>query len=258
MASPGERVATTAERYVGVRENPLGSNRGNPYPDRWQRPWGLGYGWPWCGAFAAAMYTTAGVDDEKIAHPSTAEIYRRAKSARAIITRPIPGAMILWPGKHVGIVVRDLGGGVCLTVEGNSGDSVAYRRRAYGPGSGVVFVAPREVRVNDVPASPRRDYYLEDVAASPILRGPWRLRNSRERVIARLPADRRSRVRRVRADKGFAFYDGPRRVYGPWASKASRDNAQRVLEDRLGRRLRPYSRLSKTSAPKAESIGKTT
>ena len=112
----GERVARAAERYVGVRENPLGSNRGNPYPDRWQAPWGLGYGWPWCGAFAAAMYTTAGVDDQKIAHPSTAEIFARAKRAGAIYPRPIPGAMILWPGKHVGIVVRDLGGGVCLTV----------------------------------------------------------------------------------------------------------------------------------------------
>jgi len=254
----GERVARAAERYVGVRENPLGSNRGNPYPDRWQSPWGLGYGWPWCGAFAAAMYTTAEVDDQQIAHPSTAEIYSRAKRLGAIYPKPIPGAMILWPGKHVGIVVRDLGGGVCLTVEGNTSDSVAYRRRAYGPGSGVFFVAPREVRVGYVPTSPRRDYYLEDVGAKPVLRGPWKIRSWRERIISRLPADRRSRVRRVRWKGGFAFYDGPTRVYGPWSSKASRDRAQKILEDRIGRRLRPYSRLRKTAAPKAESLGKTT
>lgn len=254
--TPGERVAREAEKYVGVRENPLGSNRGNPYPDRWQRPWGMGYGWPWCGAYAAAMYKDAGVNDQDIGHPSTAVMAERARKVGAVISRPIPGAYIIWPGKHTGIVVRDLGGNVALTVEGNSSDGVYYRRRAYGPGTGVMFAAPLEVRIGNRPKPAARNYYLEDTAAKPVLRGPWRTRAARERVIAKRPASKRN-VRRVRVGKGYAFYDGPRRVYGPWDDKAARDDAQRTLEARLGRRLRPYSRLAPTAAAKADALGKT-
>ena len=255
--TPGERVAREAEKYVGVRENPLGSNRGKPYPDAWERPWGMGYGWPWCGAFAAAMYRAAEVNDQGIGHPSTAYMADKANKVNAIISRPIPGAYIIWPGKHTGIVIRDLGGNVALTVEGNSSDGVYYRRRAYGPGTDVMFAAPLEVRVGNRPKPAPRNYYLEDTAAKPVLRGPWRTRAARERVIAKRPANKRN-VRRVRVGKGYAFYDGPRRVYGPWDSREARDDAKRILETRLGRRLRPYARLAPTAtAVAADALGKT-
>lgn len=255
--TPGERVAREAEKYVGVRESPVGSNRGNPYPDRWQRPWGMGYGWPWCGAFAAAMYKAASVDDQGIGNPGTAAMADKARKVGAVVSRPIPGCYIIWPGTHTGIVVRDLGGNVALTVEGNSSDGVYYRRRAYGPGTGVMFAAPLEVRIGNRPKPAARNYYLEDEAAKPVLRGPWRTRTARERVIAKRPADKRN-VRRVKVGKGFAFYDGPRRVYGPWDDKDARDAARVMLEARLGRRLRPYSRLAPSAAAvAADSLGKT-
>lgn len=255
--TPGERVAREAEKYVGVRENPLGSNRGNPYPDRWERPWGMGYGWPWCGAFAAAMYKAADVDDQGIGHPATAYMAKRAVQVGAEITRPIPGCYIIWPGKHTGIVIRDLGGNVALTVEGNSSDGVYYRRRAYGPGTGVMFAAPLAVRVGNRPKPADRNYYLEDTAAKPVLRGPWSSRAARERVIAKLPASKRN-VRRVRLGKGYAFYEGPRRVYGPWDDRDARDAARKTLEVRLGRTLRPYSRLAPSAAAvAADALGKT-
>ena len=258
--TPGEKVARAAEKFVGVRENPPGSNRGRPYPDAFEKPWNMGYGWPWCGAFASYAYRTAGVDDQGIGHPSTAYMADRARKLGAVISRPIPGAFIIWPGTHTGIVIRDLGGNVALTVEGNTSDSVAYRRRAYGPGTGVMFAAPLEVRVGNRPKPPARDYYLEDPAAKPVLRGPWRTRAARERVINKLPASRRRRVRRVRSAKGYAFYDGPTRVYGPWDSRKARDEAREVLEARLGRKLRPYSRLAPTASPgkvAGEALGKT-
>jgi hypothetical protein len=217
----------------------------------------MGYGWPWCGAFAAAMYKAVDVDDQGIGHPSTAYMATRARNVGAEVTRPMPGCYIIWPGTHTGIVIRDLGGNVVLTVEGNSSDGVFYRRRAYGPGTGVMFAAPLAVRLGNRPKPAPRNYYLEDTAARPVLRGPWRTRAMRERAIAKLPASKRG-VRRVRTGKGYAFYEGPRRVFGPWDSKDARDNAQRTLEARLGRRLRPYSRLAPTAAAvAADALGKT-
>jgi hypothetical protein len=203
------------------------------------------------------MYRACDVDDQGIGHPSTAYMAERARKVGAVIARPIPGAYIIWPGTHTGIVIRDLGGNVALTVEGNSSDGVYYRRRAYGPGTGVMFAAPLAVRTGNRPKPAERNYYLEDTAAKPVLRGPWSTRAARERVIAKRPASKRN-VRRVRVGKGYAFYDGPRRVYGPWDSREARNDAQRTLEARLGRRLRPYSRLAPTAAAvAADALGRT-
>lgn len=244
----GEQVATRAERYVGVEENPLGSNRGNPYPDAWERPWGMGYGWPWCGAFAAAMFRECNVSDDGIGNPSTAVMYERAKARGAIVSRPVPGAYILWPGKHVGIVVRDIGGGIALTVEGNSGDGVRYRRRAYAD---AVLVAPKSVR-DYKPAPPARRYYLDDPGARPRLVGPWRTLAAREKALRKV----QGHIRRVRVGKKFAAYVGVPSVYGPWGDAASRDAARKVLEARLGRKLRPYSRAIETVPTGADDMGK--
>jgi hypothetical protein len=254
--TPGQRVAKEAEKYVGVTEVPRGANRGRPYPEKWMSKWGLGTGWPWCAAYAEAMFQATGVSDDGIGHPSTAVMYSRAKAKPgSIVSRPMPGCYILWPGKHVGIVVRDLGNNVALTVEGNSSDSVAYRKRAYGPGTGVVFVAPTEIRKGHVPVMPRRDYYLQDVGAKPRFVGPWRTKAARERAIKKV----KGHVRRVRVRGKYGAYIGSPTVYGPWDNPTSRNNAKRILQDRLGRRLRPFSRPAKTApSVTADSLGKTT
>lgn len=259
--TPGERVARQAARYLGVTEVPPGSNRG-PDVDRWQRPWGMGYGWPWCGAYVAAMYAEAGVDDRGLAHPSTAIMYERAKASGSIIPRPMPGAIILWPGTHTGVCADySPDGRTVVTYEGNAGDAVRQRVRAFGPGTGVVFTAPTGVRNTpaDKPTRARR-YYIEDPAAVPVFRGPWRSKAARDRAVARLPRHRRDVVRRVRTPRGFGFYEGPRRVYGPWATQAARDDAARVLARRLGRPVRRYSE-AVTARPAIltpDDLGKTT
>lgn len=254
--TPGEKVAAQAQKYIGVTESPKGSNRGRPYPEKWMSKWGMGYGWPWCAAYAEAMFAESGVSDDGIGHPSTAVMYQRAKAKPgSIVDRPMPGCYILWPGTHVGIVVRDLGNNVVLTAEGNSSDSVAYRRRAYGPGTGVVFVAPTEVRKGHVPVRPRREFYLQDVNAKPRFVGPWRTKAARDKAVKNLTGF----VRRVRVKGKYGAYIGTPEVYGPWETDAQRENARKILEDRLGRRLRPFSRPVPTApAGQADSLGKTT
>lgn len=252
--TPGEKVAARAQRYAGVEENPLGSNTGKPYPNQWELKWGMGVGWPWCGAYADAMYDEAGVDDDGIGHPSTAVMYERAKAQGAIVKRAIPGAFILWPGKHVGIVVRDLGNNTAYTIEGNSGDGVRYRTRAYGPGTGAVIVAPRAIRIGHKPTIPERDYYLGDDNAKPRTVGPWRSREKREKALANV----KGHIRRYRSGGKFYAQIGTPKVYGPWETKRQRDEAQAILEDRLGRRLRAFSRPRKSAAAQADDLGKTT
>jgi hypothetical protein len=229
-----EKVIAAAARHVGVVESPRGSNRG-AWIDRWARRWGEWMiGQPWCGSFAAAMYAEAGVDDDGLAHPSTAEICRRAR-AQGAVTGPMPGGMVVWCGRHVEILVSEVRPGVWRTIGGNTNDSVAWRTRDI---SGAICVAPIAIRRSAVS---QREYWIDDPAARPRRYGPWRLRAWRERAIAGLSPALQRRVRRIRVGGRYAFEIGPRRRYGPWTEKASRDAALRTLERQLGRRLRPYS-----------------
>ena len=56
----------------------------------------------------------------------------------------------------------------------------------------------------------------------------------------------------------YAFTLG-RRVYGPWLDKEGRDQAREVLERRLGRTLREFSRVRTTTGQAAapQALGKT-
>ena len=248
-----QRVVATAARYVGVRENPPGSNRG-PLIDKWEAYWRLGYlGWPWCGAFASAVLREAGVTD--VSHPSTAEICRKARERGWVTNTPVPGALIVWCGTHVGILVSQASPGVWNTIEGNSGDMVARRVRSL---AGATLVVSPELR--HAQPSIERQFYLEDTAVQPKFYGPWRTKAARDRAISRLSPANRRLARKVRVKGKYGFTLG-RRVYGPWLDQAGRDSAEKVLERRLGRQLRKFSRVvsqthSSTSAP--EALGKTT
>jgi len=267
----GERAAARAAKYEGTREVPMASNRG-PDVDRWQRPWGMGYGWPWCGAFAAAMVAwglTGREDDVQdprtgmppIGHPSTAVMSQRAKAQGAIIPHPVPGAYIIWPGTHVGVCADySPDGRHVVTLEGNSGHMVARRTRAYGRGTGVIIAAPPGIR-RAAKLEPTRRYYVEDTAAARLTKryGPWRTKAMRERAISRLPAADRKRVRRVRIGKRYGFEVGPPRVYGPWATPAARDRAAKALANRLQRPLRRYSLpIPRRATLSADALGQTT
>lgn len=243
-----QRVVATAARYVGVRESG-GANRG-PLIDKWERYWSM-IGQPWCGMFASAVLREAGVTD--VSHPATAIICSRGREKGWVTNQPVPGALIVWCGTHVGILVSEVSPGVWNTIEGNTSDMVARRVRSL---AGATLVVAPELR--HAQPSIVREFYLEDQKVTPKLYGPWRTKSGREKAIKSLSAANQRLARRVRVGGKYGFTIG-RRVYGPWLDKDGRDKAALVLERRLGRQLRPFSRVRTTTGVSAapQALGNT-
>lgn len=235
-------------------EKPLGSNDDGGGPiTQMQAYWRMRYE-PWCGMAASRwLRAVPGVTD--VSHPSTWTIVQQAKKRGWVTNKPVPGCLIVWPpegGRHVEMVVEVLNANTVATVGGNVSDRTMRKVRSL---SGATLVVSPELRNGD--ATPRA-YYLEDRAVTPKLYGPWRTFAQREKVIAGLKPVPRAAARRVRVKNGYGFTLG-RRVYGPWLDKSNRDEAQKVLERRLGRRLRPYSVVRQPAANvKAEALGRVT
>lgn len=234
-----ERVVATAARYIGVRENPDGANDdGGGFITKAERYWGMRYE-PWCGMFASAVLRESDVTD--VSHPSTWTIVQKAREKGWVTNKPVPGALIVWPedgGRHVEMLVSPAGAPNTWNCIG--GNVQNQCRRTVRELTGCTLVVSPELR-NPEPIV-LRNYYLEDPAVVPKLYGPWILRENRERAISRLTPANQAIARRVRVGDKYAFTLG-RRVYGPWLDKAGRDSAQIVLEQRLGRALRPFSRV---------------
>lgn len=246
--TPGQRVAKVASKYIGVREVPDGSNK-SPQINKWSSYWSMS-GVPWCGTFASGVLREAGVTD--VSHPSTYMICKRA-AEKGWKTKPMVGSLIVWCGKHVGILVEELSPGVWRTIEGNTSNQVAYRTRSI---KGATIVTSPEVAKQPTLGSGGRRYYLQDVAAKEKVYGGWRSKRYRDRMLKRLKAKYPNKlVRKIRYRGKYAVAVGDRRVYGPWNDLANRDKAQKVLEKRLGRRLRKYSRAAKKAT--AEALGQT-
>jgi len=249
-----QRVVATAARYVGVREKPPGSNDDGGGPiTKWERYWSMRYA-PWCGLACSAWLRESGVTD--VSHPSTWEIVQRAKRNGWVTNRPVPGALIVWPpegGKHVEMLVSEASPGVWNTIGGNTSDMVARRVRSL---SGATLVVSPEIR--HAQPSVVREFYLEDPKVTPKLYGPWRTKAGREKAIKSLSPANQRLARRVRVGGKYGFTIG-RRVYGPWLDKDGRDKAALVLERRLGRQLRPFSRVRTTTGVSAapQALGNT-
>jgi len=256
--SLNQKVAAQAVKYVGVREKGTNTDYGGPI-DRWQNYWDMGRGTPigpvpWCGcACSAWLRAVPGVTD--VSHPSTWEIVQRAKRNGWVTTRPVPGALIVWPeqgGRHVEMVVEVIGPNLLATVGGNVSDAVARKVRSLDGATLVVSPELRNGRAEPVA------YWLEDVAATPRMVGPWRTKAAREKAIASMQPAARANVRRIRTSRGkYAALVGPRRLYGPWPTASARSSARAVLQRRLGRTLRPFSNRTPARGGSAESLGKT-
>jgi hypothetical protein len=232
----GAKVLATASRYLGVHE--VTQNR-SPQVDAWEARWRL-RGVAWCGMFADAMFDEAGVDDAGLCHPSVAEMCRRARAAGAVWDGKgtVPqGALWAHCGIHVGITNAPLGGFLYSTIEGNHLDGVNTGVRDVRD---ALIIVPPAIR--EAPPVTRL-YWIEDARAVPRLFGPWQDRGARDRQLARLPEARRRRARIVNrpATRQWAWIEGPRRKYGPWADPAGREVALHALQERLGHALRIYS-----------------
>lgn len=138
-----------AAHYVGVHEQPPGSNAGSPFPSTWEHNFGFG---PvsWCGCFAGSMVLLAGGHvTSRVAYCPFIEADARTKTGGFDLWKPNhsegvgPGWLVLynWHGgslpEHVGIV-KEVHGDHLVTVEGNTGGSnpsdggmVAIENRPY-------------------------------------------------------------------------------------------------------------------------------
>lgn len=131
-----------AKRYIGVKENPAGSNsdRGTgrtgtgPLIDRWCHAANGQYGYPWCAAFLCAMFAAAGRPIGDFRRASVGFLEHWSGQRGWLVTRPLRGDLICYRfdrddwADHVGIIDRVLAvrwkgrafTGLVRTVEGNT------------------------------------------------------------------------------------------------------------------------------------------
>jgi hypothetical protein len=140
---PGQRGAgalAAAQGQVGVAEQPPGSNDGPQIAQFRTATAGSGVG-PWCAYFVSWAAAQAGVPlgEAGQGFGSVSAVWDWAqRTGRATPAgtgvRPNPGDLIVWGGRHIGIVESVDPDGSIHTIEGNSSNAVS--RRTYGPDGG--------------------------------------------------------------------------------------------------------------------------
>ena len=144
--SAGNTIAGLAQREVGQREEPMGSNDSARIAQYRTAVPGGGVG-PWCAYFASWLAREAGtplgergqgfarVDDVWAWGERTGRVVPGGAAAT-----PQPGDLIIWD-EHMGVVESVLPDGSIQTIEGNSSDQVS--RRTHRPGQPVIgYVRP--------------------------------------------------------------------------------------------------------------------
>jgi CHAP domain-containing protein len=136
----GSAALAAAQSQVGVSEQPPGSNDGPQIANYRTATAGSGVG-PWCAYFVSWAAAQAGVPlgEAGQGFGSVSAVWDWAqRTGRATPAgtgvRPNPGDLIVWGGRHIGIVESVDPDGSIHTVEGNSSNAVS--RRTYGPDGG--------------------------------------------------------------------------------------------------------------------------
>jgi hypothetical protein len=135
----GQAMVDIASQEVGVAEQPPGSNDSPRIAQFRQATAGSGVG-PWCSYFTSWVARQAGVPigDQGQGLGAVSDVWAWAqRSGKAIepgTQSPQPGDLIVWGGRHIGIVESVDADGSIHTIEGNSSNQVA--RRTYGAGGG--------------------------------------------------------------------------------------------------------------------------
>jgi hypothetical protein len=134
----GQAILNAIRPEVGVAEQPPGSNDSPRIAQYRQATAGSGIG-PWCAYFVSWAAKQAGtpLGEQGQGFGSVSAVadwaQRTGRSLPAGST-PQPGDLIVWGGRHIGIVESVDAGGSIHTIEGNSSDAVS--RRTYGPDGG--------------------------------------------------------------------------------------------------------------------------
>jgi hypothetical protein len=126
------RALAHAFALVGVMEE--GGNNIGPVVSRLIRAAGGTPGEPWCGDFVIYNYRVAG--SKKITRSAAAVRLLGPLAGMHRLKKPFPSCVIKYAFDHEGLFVRDLGGGMIETVEGNTGATGATSDSLHG-GDGV-------------------------------------------------------------------------------------------------------------------------
>jgi hypothetical protein len=136
----GQRALAAAQAEVGVAEQPPGSNDGPRIAEYRAATAGSGVG-PWCAYFTSWAAAQAGAPLGEVGQGfgSVEAVYAWAqRTGRAMPAGPgvvpSPGDLIVWGGRHIGIVESVDPDGSIHTIEGNSSNAVS--RRTYGADGG--------------------------------------------------------------------------------------------------------------------------
>ena len=177
-----EKFLSAAKYFIGVTENPKGSNRFTSAKGKEMvNLAGFGSGFAWCAAFVSACAQKAGIANKVIAKDTYA-IQVQAKTVNKYggkwidgplmgkSAKPIPGDIITFGdskykghshASHVGIV-EYVSGNTVHTIEGNTGDACKRHSYALSNKSINAYVRPDWSRVGDDISS-----YLKDGASNP-------------------------------------------------------------------------------------------
>jgi hypothetical protein len=138
-SAAGQAMVNLASQEVGVAEQPPGSNDSPRIAQYRQATAGSGVG-PWCAYFVswAARSVGAPLGEQGQGFGSVEQVWdwaqRSGKAIQPGTQPPQTGDLIVWGGRHIGMVESVDPDGSIHTIEGNSSDQVS--RRTYGPDGG--------------------------------------------------------------------------------------------------------------------------
>lgn len=136
------RMLATAAGELGVAEEPSGSNDGQRI-DHYRKADGSVAGMPWCATFVSWAARQAGlpIGEQGQGYASVEQIEAWGRRTGRLVpptATPRPGDIILYGGRHVGIVESVGPGDRLTTVEGNHGNKVDRVDRTRAEATGYV------------------------------------------------------------------------------------------------------------------------
>jgi hypothetical protein len=143
--SAGQRALAVAQTQVGQAETPPGANDGPAIATYRTATAGAYAGAPWCAYFVSWAFAQAGMPlgEEGQGYGAVEQIHDWAARTGRLLPAgalPQPGDIVLYGGRHVGIVESVNADGSLNTVEGNYQHSVGRVHRSPSEATGFVRV----------------------------------------------------------------------------------------------------------------------
>ncbi len=130
MKNSIDTFVSIAEKYIGVTESPVGSNRG-PLIDRWNTNVHAPLASFWCASFVSAValeWESQSGNDWPLCFSADCDVWlANAKKHKCLSTKGRPGDIVLLVSNndayHIGIVAGYSEAGTLISIEGNSNNN---------------------------------------------------------------------------------------------------------------------------------------